>query len=742
MISWLAPIGFALFLWWFSTGVILLADRLPRITPRATMAVASLFGIAAIVAVWLTRDVMTVSGAFIAFTAGLAFWGWHEVSFLTGTITGPRRTDCPSDAKGWQRFRYATQTLIHHELAIALTVVGLVAALWTAGNQTALWTFMILWAMRLSTKFNIFLGVPNITEEFLPSHLEHLKSYFRNRALNLLFPLSVTAGTLLTAWLAQQALGAVPPTQTTFVLLTTLAALGVIEHWFLVLPWRDEELWRWYLRRPLPDSVGEAEKSSIERSTITQKADQRRASDAFSDAHSNRGHFTMTDTPTPNDNENGTVPFDGLRSVQRCPAGNLITETHEHPVAANDEQMDYEAFFNGALDGLRDNGNYRVFAHLERKMGAFPKAKRHTADGIHDVTVWCSNDYLGMGQEQCVIDAMHGAIERCGAGAGGTRNISGTNHFHVLLEQELADLHGKEAALIFTSGYVSNWASLGTLGSTIPDCVILSDALNHASMIEGIRHSRADKMIWKHNDPEDLDRKLSDIAPGRPKIVAFESVYSMDGDIAPMLEIVEVAEKHGAMTYLDEVHAVGMYGPRGAGIAERDGVMDRITVVEGTLGKAFGVMGGYIAASAALCDYVRSFSSGFIFTTALPPSIAAGATASIQHLKESSVEREAQKERVAKVRAALDAKGIPHLPNPSHIIPVMVGDAKKCKFISDVLLDRYGIYIQPINYPTVPKGTERLRITPGPLHTDGDIAQLVSALNDLWSQCALSRAVA
>ena len=738
MAVWLAPIGFALFLWWFSTGLILLADRVPRISPRATMVAASLCALAALVAIWLTKDTATVGGAFLAFTAGLVLWGWHEASFLTGMVSGPRRHDCPADARGWQRFVYATQTLIHHEIAIALTAVGLAALLWTAGNQTALWTFVILWGMRLSTKFNIFLGVPNITEEFLPSHLEYLKSYFRNRALNMLFPLSVTAGTILTLWLAQQAWGTTPPIQTAFILLATLSALGVIEHWFLVLPWRDEELWRWYLKEP----VAKTAQSPAGQTDISQTAPPGHDTNAFSDAQSNRGLLIMTDFTQPKNKDIGTVAFDGRPSPARCPVASLVPESLDHPVAANDEAMNYEAYFEGALDGLREEGRYRVFAHLERTMGSFPKALRHTDQGTHDVTVWCSNDYLGMGQDARVIEAMHSAIDRCGAGAGGTRNISGTNHFHVLLEQELADLHGKEAALIFTSGYVSNWASLGTLGSTIPDCVILSDALNHASMIEGIRHSRAEKVIWKHNDPEDLDRKLATQAPGRPKIVAFESVYSMDGDIAPMREIVEVAEKHGAMTYLDEVHAVGMYGPRGAGIAERDGVMERITLIEGTLGKAFGVMGGYIAASAALCDYIRSFSSGFIFTTALPPAIAAGATASISHLKESSQERDRQKERVAKVRAALDAKGIPHMPNPSHIIPVMVGDAKKCKFISDVLLDEYGIYIQPINYPTVPKGTERLRITPGPLHSDEDIDHLVRAINDLWSQCALSRAVA
>ena len=408
--------------------------------------------------------------------------------------------------------------------------------------------------------------------------------------------------------------------------------------------------------------------------------------------------------------------------------------------------MDYERYFTDRLGNLKDEGNYRVFADLEREVGAFPKAKRHVGEGqnagTHDVTVWCSNDYLGMGQHQDVREAMKEAIDAHGAGAGGTRNISGTNHHHVLLEQELADLHGKESALLFTSGYVSNFAALGTLGATIPGCVILSDALNHASMIEGIRHSRAEKKIWKHNDVEDLDRQLSQMEPDQPKLVAFESVYSMDGDIAPIQEICEVADKHGAMTYLDEVHAVGMYGPRGGGIAEREGLMDRLTVIEGTLAKAYGNLGGYIAASEALCDYVRSFSSGFIFTTALPPAVAAGGRVAVKHLKGSDAERMEQRRAVASLRAKLDREGIPHQPNPSHSIPVMVGDPVKCKWISDVLLDSYGVYVQPINYPTVPKGTERLRFTPGPLHTEADIDHLVSALSELWSQCALSRAVA
>ncbi|MFN3501271.1 5-aminolevulinate synthase [Allorhizobium sp. NPDC080224] len=396
-----------------------------------------------------------------------------------------------------------------------------------------------------------------------------------------------------------------------------------------------------------------------------------------------------------------------------------------------------------ALAGLHTAGNYRVFADLERHCSAFPKAAFHHADGTaRDVTVWCSNDYLGMGQNPLVTERMIEVVRKCGAGAGGTRNISGTNHYHVLLEHELADLHGKEGALIFTSGYVSNWAALGTLLAKIPGIICYSDSLNHASMIEGIRHSRCIKRQFRHNDYKHLRELMAADDPAAPKLVAFESVYSMDGDISPIKEICDVADQFGALTYLDEVHAVGMYGPRGGGVAEREGLMDRLTVIEGTLGKAFGVMGGYITGPAVLVDFVRSFASGFIFTTAIPPALAAGATASIRHLKESPFERHMHQATVAKVRRALDVRGIPHMHNPSHIVPVMVGNAAKCKWISDVLLDDFGIYVQPINYPTVAVGKERLRITPTPLHTDADIEHLAEALCSLWSKCALARAVA
>ncbi len=403
--------------------------------------------------------------------------------------------------------------------------------------------------------------------------------------------------------------------------------------------------------------------------------------------------------------------------------------------------MDFDQIFRSQLDMLKAEGNYRTFAELDRKRGSFPRADNHKDGKVAEVTVWCSNDYLGMGQHPDVVNAMVEAVQNGGISAGGTRNISGNNHKHLLLEAELADLHGKESALLFTSGYVSNWAALSTLGSRIKDAVILSDAGNHASMIEGVRHSRADKVIWNHNDWRDLDRKLAAVGD-RPKIVAFESVYSMDGDIAPIKEIVQVAKAHGALTYIDEVHAVGMYGPRGGGVSEREGLADQIDLIEGTLGKAYGVVGGYITGSANLCDFIRSFASGFIFTTALPPAIAAAATASIKHLKTSQVEREGQRAQVAKLRAKLDKLGIPHMANDSHIVPVVIGDPVKCRMISDILMRDWGIYVQPINYPTVPKGTERLRITPSPFHTDSDIDHLGQALHSLWQHCALARAVA
>jgi len=396
--------------------------------------------------------------------------------------------------------------------------------------------------------------------------------------------------------------------------------------------------------------------------------------------------------------------------------------------------MDYRGYFRAAIERLQSERRYRVFADLERIAGRFPHARWHSPQGVRDVVIWCSNDYLGMGQHPKVVGALVETATRMGSGAGGTRNISGTNHPLVELERELADLHGKEAALVFTSGYISNQTGIATIAKLMPNCLILSDAFNHNSMIEGVRQSGAEKKIWRHNDLDHLEALLQEAAPERPKLIVFEGLYSMDGDTAPVARICDLAGHYGAMTFVDEVHAVGMYGPRGGGIAERDGAMGRVDVIEGTLAKAFGCLGGYIAASAEVVDAVRSYAPSFIFTTALPPSICAAATAAIRHLKSSSWERERHQDRAARTKAVLTAARLPVMASATHIVPVFVGDPEKCKMASDVLLSEHGIYIQPINYPTVPRGSERFRITPSPYHDDGLIDALAEALVDVWQR--------
>ena len=432
----------------------------------------------------------------------------------------------------------------------------------------------------------------------------------------------------------------------------------------------------------------------------------------------------------------------GNTRVARVTRAAMVSEVVSHP-RVDHTPVDYSRVFTQAIDRLHAEGRYRVFIDILRNKGAYPSARCFAGhNGPKPITVWCSNDYLAMGQHPKVIAAMEEALHDVGAGSGGTRNIGGNTHYHVDLEAELADLHGKDGALLFTSGYVSNEATLATIAKVLPGCIIFSDELNHASMIAGIRNAGCEKQVFRHNDLAHLEELLAAADPAAPKLIAFESVYSMDGDVAPIASICDLADRYNALTYLDEVHAVGMYGPRGGGISERDGVADRVTIIEGTLGKAFGVMGGYIACGRQIIDVIRSYAPGFIFTTSLSPVLVAGVLASVRHLKASSVEREGQQAAAARLKALFVEAGLPVLATDTHIVPLMVGDPVKAKKISDILLAEYGVYVQPINYPTVPRGTERLRFTPGPAHDEAMMRELTDALREIWGRLELERQAA
>jgi len=719
------PILYTLLIWWFSTGVILYLDGLSRRTFVWSMSGATVLLGIALYGLVATRADTTTAGAYQAFACGLTIWGWQLIGFYMGYITGPRKTGCDTGVKGYRRFVQAVAACLYHELTVCVSAAIIAVLTWDAPNQIGLWTFCVLWWMHQSAKLNVHLGVLNLGEDLLPQHLRYLRSFMTKKPMNLLFPVSVSISTIITVVLAQKALSAnVTPFEAAgYTILATLMLLAIVEHWFLVTPIDLNSLWQFGVK-PLPESDAIDDKFSMKTAP----------SNVVDMCPRSRTIETVEERASPIEAEPRNLPVKIIDLQKMSKFTTLVESDMGSP------NIKYQQYFECAIARLKAENRYRIFADLERDAAAFPVALWRSDEDPNnptEVTIWCSNDYLGMGGKAEVVGAAVQAAQRHGAGAGGTRNISGTHHPIVELEAELADLHGKDAALAFTSGWISNLASISTIASLLPKCLILTDALNHNSMIEGIRRSGCEKQIWRHNDFAHLEELLIAAGHDRAKLIVFESLYSMDGDIAPVVEIARLAKKYNAMTYVDEVHAVGMYGPRGGGICEREGIMDQIDVIEGTLAKGFGTLGGYITASAMIIDAVRSYAPQFIFTTTLPPMVAASACAAVRHLKASGEERTRHQYMASLTKHALRAAGLPILENSSHIVPLMVCDASLCKAASDLLLKRHSIYIQPINYPTVEIGTERLRITPTPRHNEAHLVELVEALVDVWKTLGL-----